>query len=84
MARAAGTPNDKGAGIQLFAKTGDRVEEGETMYRIYSEKSSKLENAIKLLETLNPLEVGTKVGENMLKKRIGKITAQSREFILER
>lgn len=84
VARAAGTPNDKGAGIQLFAKTGDKVVEGEPMYRIYSEKVTKLENAIRQLETLNPMEIGTKVGETMLKKRIGKVTAQTREFILER
>lgn len=84
VARVAGTPNDKGSGIQLFAKTGDKVVEGEPMFRIYSEKASKLENSIKLLETLTPLEIGTKMGEQMLKKRIGKITAPSREFILER
>lgn len=84
IARAAGTPNDKGAGIQLFAKTGDKVVEGETLYRIYSEKISKLENAIKQLETLNPIEIGKRVGDNMLKKRIGKVTAPTREFILER
>ena len=42
------------------------------------------ERAIKLLETLNPIEIGSKMGEQMLKKRIGKITAPSREFILER
>jgi hypothetical protein len=30
------------------------------------------------------VEIGTKVGEVMLKKRIGKPTAPSREFILER
>ncbi len=84
IARSAGTPNDKGSGIQLFAKTGDKVAEGDLLYRIYSEKASKLENAIKLLETLNPMEIGKKVGETMLKKRIGKVFAPSREFILER
>ena len=57
---------------------------GKPMYRIYSEKQSKLENAIKLLETLNPLEIGKKMGEQMLKKRIGRITVPSREFILDR
>ena len=76
--------NDKGAGIQLFAKIGDKVKMGKTMYRIYSEKSTKLENAIKALETLNPIEIGNKVGEQMLKKRIGRVIAPSREFILER
>jgi AMP phosphorylase len=84
IAKAAGTPNDKGAGIQLFAKTGDKVKQGEPMYRIYSEKASKLENAIKQLEYFTIMEIGSKVGEQMLKKRIGKITAPSREFILDR
>jgi AMP phosphorylase len=84
IAKAAGTPNDMGAGIQLFAKTGDRVKEGKPMYRIYSEKASKLENAVRQLEHFNSMEIGTKMGEQMLKKRIGKITAPSREFILDR
>lgn len=84
IARAAGTPNDKGAGIQLFAKTGDKVYEDKPMFRIYAEKKSKLDNAIKQLENLRPIEVGEKVGEDMLKKRMGKPTTPSREFILER
>jgi len=84
IAKAAGTPNDKGAGIQLFAKTGDKVKEGKPMYRIYSEKTSKLENAVRQLEHFKSMEIGTKMGEQMLKRRIGKITAPSREFILDR
>ncbi|MCW4050699.1 MAG: AMP phosphorylase [Candidatus Bathyarchaeota archaeon] len=84
IARSAGTPNSKGAGIQLFAKTGDKVEKGKPMYRIYSESQSKLNNAIKQLESQNPMEIGTKVGEDMLKMRISKPTAPSREFILDR
>ncbi len=84
IAKAAGTPNDKGAGIRLFAKTGDSVKEGKPLYRIYSEKASKLENAVRQLENFNPMEIGTKMGDQMLKKRIGKITALSREFIIDR
>lgn len=84
IARVAGTPNDKGSGLKLFAKTGDPVYEGKPMFRIYAEKREKLENAIKQLETLHPIEVGKKVGEEMLMKRIKKLTTPSREFILER
>jgi thymidine phosphorylase len=84
IARAAGTPAAKGAGIQLFAKTGDKVTKGKPMFRIYSESASKLETAVKQLETLRPVEVGRKVGDDMLKRRIGKPTAPTREFILER
>jgi len=36
LARAAGAPADKGAGIDLFKKIGDRVERGEPLYRIYA------------------------------------------------
>jgi AMP phosphorylase len=84
IARAAGTPASKKAGIQLFAKIGDKVEEGKPIFRIYSESNSKLENAVKLLDNLIPMEIGTKVGETMLKKRIVRPTAPTRAFILER
>ncbi len=36
LARTAGAPIDKGAGIRLFKKIGDRVEKGEPLYRIHA------------------------------------------------
>jgi thymidine phosphorylase len=36
LARLAGAPMDKGAGIDLVKKTGDRVEAGEPLYRIHA------------------------------------------------
>jgi thymidine phosphorylase len=36
LARIAGAPLDKGAGIRLFKKIGDRVESGEPLYRVYA------------------------------------------------
>lgn len=36
IARLAGAPMDKGAGIDLFRKNGDRVEKGEALYRIHA------------------------------------------------
>lgn len=36
LARTAGAPLDKGAGICLFKKIGDRVEQGEPLYRVYT------------------------------------------------
>jgi thymidine phosphorylase len=32
----SGAPNDRGAGIDLLKKTGERVEAGEPLYRIHS------------------------------------------------
>ncbi|WP_020400365.1 thymidine phosphorylase family protein [Kordiimonas gwangyangensis] len=36
LARLAGAPLDKGAGIDLFRKVGDPVEKGEPLYRIHA------------------------------------------------
>ena len=36
IARLAGAPNDKGAGVDLLKKTGDAVERGEPLYRIHA------------------------------------------------
>ncbi len=36
VARLAGAPMDKGAGIDLLKKVGDRVEAGEALYRIHA------------------------------------------------
>jgi thymidine phosphorylase len=36
LARTAGAPLDKGAGIKVFKKIGDRVEKGEPLYRIHA------------------------------------------------
>jgi len=36
IARLAGAPTDKGAGIDLLKKSGDAVERGEPLYRIHA------------------------------------------------
>ncbi len=36
LARTAGAPLDKGAGIRVFKKIGERVEQGEPLYRIHA------------------------------------------------
>ncbi len=36
IARLAGAPMDKGAGVYLYKKTGDRVKKAEKLYRIYA------------------------------------------------
>jgi len=37
IARLAGAPMDKGAGVDLFKKLDDRVEKDESLYRVYAE-----------------------------------------------
>jgi len=46
LARSAGAPIDKGAGIKVFKKIGDRVEKGEPLYRIYAYDAPEFELAI--------------------------------------
>jgi thymidine phosphorylase len=41
IARMAGAPLDKGAGIDLFRKVGDRVERGEPLYRLHAADPSQ-------------------------------------------
>jgi thymidine phosphorylase len=37
IARLAGAPMDKGAGVDLLKKLGDPVRKGETLYRLHAE-----------------------------------------------
>jgi thymidine phosphorylase len=46
LARTAGAPIDKGAGIKIFKKLGDRVEKGEPLYRIYAFDHSEYDLAV--------------------------------------
>ncbi len=60
IARRAGAPKDKGAGIYLHVKLGERVGKGERLFTIYAEKEHKLNSAIELVKELNPLVIGSK------------------------
>ena len=42
----AGAPIDKGAGIRILKKIGDRVEKGEPIYRIHAFEPSEFELAV--------------------------------------
>jgi thymidine phosphorylase len=46
LARTAGAPVDKGAGIRIFKKLGDRVEQGEPLYRICAFEPSQYDLAV--------------------------------------
>ena len=46
IARTAGAPIDKGAGIKIFKKIGDRVDKGEPLYRIYALDHSEYDLAV--------------------------------------
>ncbi len=50
IARFAGAPMDKGAGVDLFKKLGDKVKKGEPLYRIHAEFPSDFKFARTLCE----------------------------------
>jgi putative thymidine phosphorylase len=57
IARVAGAPKDKGAGIRLHCEKGDKVNEGDVLYEIIAESESKLSFAIKMAEAIPPIEL---------------------------
>lgn len=57
IARIAGAPQDKEAGIYLYKHKTDRVKEGEVIFRIYSNSREKLKNAVEELKRNNPYSI---------------------------
>ncbi|NOZ81932.1 MAG: AMP phosphorylase [Candidatus Micrarchaeota archaeon] len=84
IAREAGAPKDKGAGILLHKKIGDKVRKGETLFTIYAENSIKLENAVSLVQEYEPFGIGKRLGEKMVLKTVPAARPHKRIFILER
>lgn len=84
IARETGAPRDKGAGIFLSKKIGDKVNKGELLFTIYAEKSLKLENALNLVEEYNPIGIGKYLGERMLLRTVPTKRPHRRIFMLER
>ncbi len=58
IARTAGAPKDKGAGVYLHVGVGDAVDVGDKLFTIYSEMDDKLDDAVRLTEQLVPIRVG--------------------------
>lgn len=61
LARLAGCPRDKGAGILLHRKIGDRVKPGEPLFTICAERATKLQQALEALEDMRAVGVGERM-----------------------
>ncbi|MDH5356045.1 MAG: thymidine phosphorylase, partial [Gammaproteobacteria bacterium] len=59
IARFAGAPIDKGAGVDLFKKLGDRVSKGEPLYRIHAEYPADFNFALGLCQRDNGYLIGS-------------------------
>jgi len=82
IARAAGSPKDKGAGVLLYKKVGDTVKKDENIFTIYAEKTRKLERARKVLEEERVMGIGRRM--EMLIEEVKEIPVHKKAFILER
>jgi AMP phosphorylase len=82
IARAAGAPKDKGAGIHIYKKLGDRVSMGEKLFTVYAEKSRKLERVREKVEEGKSMGVGERM--EMLIGEVKELPIHKKAFILER
>jgi len=65
VARLAGAPMDKKAGVDLLKKLGDKVKKGETLYQIYAEFPADFNFSTNLAQQESGYVIGE--GEKMLK-----------------
>jgi len=82
IARAAGAPKDRGAGILLYKKLNDMVSKEEKLMTIYAEKPRKLERVRKILDEDQVIGVGDR--REMLIQQVKEMPAHKKAFILER
>ncbi|NJE25118.1 AMP phosphorylase [Thermococcus sp. MV5] len=68
IARAAGAPEDKGSGMILHVKVGEKVKEGDPLFTIHAESETRLDQAIIQARRMDPIRI-----EGMVLQRIGNL-----------
>ena len=68
IAKAAGAPADKGAGLMIYLKKGQRVEAGEKLFTIYADNEAKLRRARETAIKYPPMDI-----EGMLLTRVSSL-----------
>ena len=58
LARIAGAPVDKGAGVYLYKHIKDKVKKGEKLFTIYAESKEKMEYAVEVGKKANAYIIG--------------------------
>jgi AMP phosphorylase len=84
IAREAGAPKEKGAGIVLHAKLGDTVHKDAVLFDVYAERSSKLASALELANQLSPIALTMKPAEKMIIDQVPEKFAHEKAFSLDR
>ena len=84
IAREAGTPKEKGAGMMLHAKLGETVHKGDVLFEVYAERSSKLTSALELANQLSPVVLTKKPAEKMILDQVPAKSTQKKTVMLDR
>ena len=84
IAKAAGAPKAKGAGVILTGKLGENVKKNGVILEIYAERNSKLRTAVELAKNLQPIVLSKKIGEQILLAKIPEKFSGEKPFMLER
>jgi AMP phosphorylase len=84
IAREAGAPREKGAGVVLKAKLGEAVKKDGVLLEIYAERSGKLQAALELARNLQPVVLSKRSEERMLLDKFPEKIAGEHPFMLER
>ncbi len=82
VARLAGAPKDKGAGVYLCKKIGDRVKKNEPLLTVYAERDLKLQRALDSLEGSEVLGIGERM--EMLIHEVRELPVAKSTFAIER
>jgi len=82
IGKTAGAPKDKGAGIYVYVKLGEKVKAGDPLFTIYAESSVKLQAAEKIVDEMKPIAIGRGIKAKMLLEKID--TKPEKVVMLER
>jgi AMP phosphorylase len=84
IAREAGAPKEKGAGVFLHAKLGENVRKDGVLFEVYADRSSKLASALDLAKRLSPIVLSKKPEERMILDQVPEKFVQEKPFSLDR
>lgn len=84
IAREAGAPREKGAGVVLKVKLGDAVRAGSVLFEVYAEREGELSSALELAELIQPFVLSRKAEERMLLDQVPARVDRLKPFVLER
>ncbi|XHH07838.1 MAG: AMP phosphorylase [Candidatus Bathyarchaeia archaeon] len=84
IAREAGTPKEKGAGVVLHAKLGETVRKDGVLLEVFADRASKLSAALKLAKELQPIVLSKKPEEKMILDQVPEKATVEKPFSLDR